>query len=271
VNATEQAKWLRGRKCGAGLLVLAILLASIDFNNRVFLLWVATPIFSYGIALSLWSGAAPSIYILLALELLFVVPLFLGIHKLTFSLQRAECRFSENRSRKTVLALMIVYVLARIVSQVLSLTWVDYILYSHFVWLTRSLALIFLALAATRHVARIGRSIADHSIGQLARKWCVAYVIFSLATECVFMSGDALEIYLSNHTCRTVWFVLLTLDACLWGWAIVVLCRLRRTLHRHLRGVQCFRCGYLLMGLTEPRCPECGTPFDPTITMSDHA
>lgn len=25
---------------------------------------------------------------------------------------------------------------------------------------------------------------------------------------------------------------------------------------------QCVNCGYLLYGLTEPRCPECGTPFD---------
>lgn len=26
---------------------------------------------------------------------------------------------------------------------------------------------------------------------------------------------------------------------------------------------QCSRCGYLLIGLPEPRCPECGTPFTP--------
>lgn len=26
---------------------------------------------------------------------------------------------------------------------------------------------------------------------------------------------------------------------------------------------RCVRCGYLLCGLTEPRCPECGTPFNP--------
>lgn len=26
----------------------------------------------------------------------------------------------------------------------------------------------------------------------------------------------------------------------------------------------CDQCGYLLYGLTEPRCPECGTPFDPS-------
>lgn len=27
----------------------------------------------------------------------------------------------------------------------------------------------------------------------------------------------------------------------------------------------CGRCGYPLHGLTEPRCPECGTPFDPKL------
>ncbi len=27
----------------------------------------------------------------------------------------------------------------------------------------------------------------------------------------------------------------------------------------------CVRCGYLLRGLTEPRCPECGAPFDPKL------
>jgi hypothetical protein len=31
---------------------------------------------------------------------------------------------------------------------------------------------------------------------------------------------------------------------------------------RRLEG-KCVRCGYLLRGLTEPRCPECGTPFNP--------
>lgn len=29
-----------------------------------------------------------------------------------------------------------------------------------------------------------------------------------------------------------------------------------------IRGL-CKRCGYKLKGLTEPRCPECGTAFDP--------
>jgi hypothetical protein len=27
--------------------------------------------------------------------------------------------------------------------------------------------------------------------------------------------------------------------------------------------VACLNCGYKLIGLTEPRCPECAQPFDP--------
>ncbi len=30
-----------------------------------------------------------------------------------------------------------------------------------------------------------------------------------------------------------------------------------------LKGSQCFECGYLLIGLTSTRCPECGLEFDP--------
>lgn len=32
---------------------------------------------------------------------------------------------------------------------------------------------------------------------------------------------------------------------------------------------RCANCGYLLFGLSVPRCPECGQPFDPAETASD--
>ena len=34
---------------------------------------------------------------------------------------------------------------------------------------------------------------------------------------------------------------------------------------------RCGTCGYLLYGLPEPRCPECGTPFDPQRIPKDNA
>ncbi len=35
-----------------------------------------------------------------------------------------------------------------------------------------------------------------------------------------------------------------------------------RIFAREPTGIYCESCGYCLYGLTEPRCPECGTPFD---------
>jgi len=36
---------------------------------------------------------------------------------------------------------------------------------------------------------------------------------------------------------------------------------LKRIMRSRLPGA-CVQCGYNLRGLTEPRCPECGTPFE---------
>jgi hypothetical protein len=33
---------------------------------------------------------------------------------------------------------------------------------------------------------------------------------------------------------------------------------------------RCAKCGYMLCGLPEPRCPECGTPFDPALVPPLH-
>lgn len=53
---------------------------------------------------------------------------------------------------------------------------------------------------------------------------------------------------------------------------LIVSCRLAASLrwwiaqHREReKPPRCAKCGYLLFGLTEPRCPECGEPFDESI------
>ncbi len=55
-------------------------------------------------------------------------------------------------------------------------------------------------------------------------------------------------------------------------WAELMVFLLRKRIQRHLRnsllshGVPiCIPCGYDLRGQTEPRCPECGTSFDPAL------
>lgn len=59
---------------------------------------------------------------------------------------------------------------------------------------------------------------------------------------------------------QTGWFVC-------WAGACLVLCRgldLCVGRGRRSRGEpRCRRCGYCLIGIVEPRCPECGNPFDP--------
>ena len=62
------------------------------------------------------------------------------------------------------------------------------------------------------------------------------------------------------------WFlVLVSAGVALLVGVIVVVPYLLHCVRRRRRGlerVQCHKCGYNLYGLTEPRCPECGTPFD---------
>ena len=41
--------------------------------------------------------------------------------------------------------------------------------------------------------------------------------------------------------------------------------KLRPCFRRELGVETCRECGYLLTGLREPRCPECGTAFDPAL------
>lgn len=79
--------------------------------------------------------------------------------------------------------------------------------------------------------------------------------------------------------CLLFWMLVLTLD---WSpqdahvpFAVMGLAYTLATLPLAIRATRrapasvspwiCVRCGYLLYGLSEPRCPECGTPFDPAL------
>jgi hypothetical protein len=46
---------------------------------------------------------------------------------------------------------------------------------------------------------------------------------------------------------------------------ITVVLSMREVLSHPVQIEHCEKCGYNLNGLVEPRCPECGTPFDPAL------
>lgn len=43
----------------------------------------------------------------------------------------------------------------------------------------------------------------------------------------------------------------------------------RRWLRKRFPSAHCPKCGYNLKGLTEPRCPECGVPFDEKLLKAE--
>ena len=52
---------------------------------------------------------------------------------------------------------------------------------------------------------------------------------------------------------------------------LMVLYLFERVVLIERRVFSCRQCGYDLQGLVDPRCPECGTPFDPTEKARIHA
>jgi len=58
-----------------------------------------------------------------------------------------------------------------------------------------------------------------------------------------------------------------------WAAAALAMLYVAYRLGSVVRGLEgkCVRCGYMLRGLPEPRCPECGTPFNPADLEEDRA
>jgi|GEM_PF-2934218 len=81
--------------------------------------------------------------------------------------------------------------------------------------------------------------------------------------DSIAMGLESLEAYIT----RSVGFVIALGIVCAIA-AQVRLVHLKRARDDGPR-TRCEKCGYLLYGLPEPRCPECGAPFEPDETDTD--
>jgi hypothetical protein len=128
------------------------------------------------------------------------------------------------------------------------------------------------------------RSRAEFWKGTRLVLWMLAAMsVLQLALFCVALIYGAKHIAaaLSQTIPAFLWDQLRShegLPGLLWllgGWAAAALVMLYaahrlKPVVRRLEG-KCVRCGYMLRGLREPRCPECGTPFNPADLADDRA
>lgn len=109
-----------------------------------------------------------------------------------------------------------------------SVAWFDTrLLYGKMIWWFVSNILVYIAIYYACHVLSPPRFMSSH---------IVAGVIVGFLPSCLLYVGTR--------------------------WIITRFCNMTR---EYLKTSECQRCGYLLSGLNENRCPECGTEFDPKL------
>ena len=69
------------------------------------------------------------------------------------------------------------------------------------------------------------------------------------------LRGPWYSMEMSNVSYPRAWATMLSIAACV-GWVLVTL-----TEAFSIGELRCRKCHYILKGLSEPRCPECGTPI----------
>lgn len=91
---------------------------------------------------------------------------------------------------------------------------------------------------------------------QIRRGFALGCAI-SVAGSLLFMRGSVAETLTIG--------VLLLVGGTVFGTVVVANVDEHRRRRRAARGPRCEACDYLLVGLTEPRCPECGQEFNPEL------
>jgi hypothetical protein len=117
-------------------------------------------------------------------------------------------------------------------------------------------------LAASIHW---GRALCSGASGLLAIRWFMAVCCVAHFVRAFFFWDALYGLWLSLGGSLLIaggcGFEAVARSALGWGATLRQLTA-GRIAHFDIGGVKCARCGYLLVGLTAPRCPECGTPFE---------
>ena len=125
---------------------------------------------------------------------------------------------------------------------------------SIYLWLPVSLLAVTSTVLGLSYLAHLARRLGLAGLGRSFPLVLWAYIPIALLERSAGLLGPEWT-WLARYAFASVFLTL-----CLWIWALVLLRRFGVKLTRALEG-HCIRCGYLLMGLPEPRCPECGQPF----------
>ena len=122
-----------------------------------------------------------------------------------------------------------------------------------------------------RYVVLLSLELNDASGARAAKRWALAYAITRAVIVLLTVADHVVQLDIAENLDWALELSWYGLHGWLWIWGFAILFRLRKILGRCLQHDCCIGCGYLLIGLTEPRCPECGRAFDLLKTGTEQA
>jgi hypothetical protein len=237
--STFTTERLRRVHFGARLLFWTLLLAPLATN----LLGFALPFVEGDLSHLRWTGL---IWTLAAL------PTVIGVFALTFRAHGDANSWHGDRLRIALRILVCLEVIGRVTRKVSQFTIdpTDTLLLSASIRLVE-IAAVLLGIA---YLARISRQ--AHA-DRLERSWRTLAMAYVLAVLLDLLIGRWGSLDPSRITPTALG---IAISIAVWVWGLVLLWRFGVKLADALAG-RCLECGYLLQGLPEPRCPECGRAF----------
>lgn len=235
--------WLRGLRRGALLVIVAVWLPILLINTIAF----SFPLLGIGFS---------SLVYFRWIGLVFAAPLLIGIYDLTraapgkLAPRRDLLRWSVRAVGTAYVTTDSLYSIARLATLPGDAVW------AAADWILELLTPVLVML----YVSRLHRMLGKTTGASAATHWAIAYVLFTFAS----VLSDWIELAggISAQAGGALNMVRLLVSAAMWAWGLFVMLRFAKLAKLRLRHDCCINCGYSLVGAVEPRCPECGEPFD---------